>query len=56
VNVIAGQTVQFNEGGKTFTWDFDGAVASFDLNRVAPSGVLDHAVTAYVSPNPIFTH
>jgi hypothetical protein len=56
VNVIGGQTVQFNEGGKTFTWDFDGPVASFDLNRVAPSGVLDHAVTAYVSPNPIFTH
>jgi hypothetical protein len=56
VNVTGGQVVEFDVGGKTFTWDFDGAanVTSFDLNRVAPSGMLDHAVTAYVAPNPLY--
>jgi hypothetical protein len=54
VNVEGGQTVQFDEGGRTFTWNFDGPAESFDLNRVAPPGVLDHAVTAYVSTNPLY--
>jgi hypothetical protein len=56
VNVQGGDTVQFNVGGKTFAWDFDGAetVQSFDLEQVAPPGLLDHAVTAYVSPNPMY--
>jgi hypothetical protein len=25
-----------------------------DLNKVAPPGLLDHPVTAYVSPNPMY--
>jgi photosystem II stability/assembly factor-like uncharacterized protein len=56
VNVQGGQIVKFDVGGKTFTWDFDTAetVMSFDLNRVAPDGLLDHAITAYVSPNPLY--
>ena len=53
VNVQGGQTVKFDVGGKTFAWDFDGPVTSFDLNRVAPPDLLDHMVTAYVSPNPL---
>jgi hypothetical protein len=56
VNVQGGQTVRFNVGGQTFTWDFDGpdSVWSFDLNRVTPPGLLDHKVTAYISPNPLY--
>ena len=54
VNVEGGQTVKFDVGGKTFAWDFDGPVTSFDLNRVAPPDLLDHMVTAYVSPNPLY--
>jgi hypothetical protein len=56
VNVQGGQTVKFNVGGQTFTWDFDGpdTVWAFDLNRVTPPGLLDHTVTAYVSPNPLY--
>src|SRR5260221_103741 len=47
VNVQTGQTVQFNTGGKTFAWNFDGPIYSFNLNRVAPPGTLDHTVVAY---------
>jgi hypothetical protein len=56
VNVTGGQVVKFDVGGKTFTWHFDGpeTVWAFDLNQVAPSGLLDHVVTAYISPNPIY--
>ena len=56
VNVEGGQIVTFDVGGKTFTWDFDGAedVTSFELNQVAPPDMLDHPVKAYVSPNPLF--
>ena len=56
VNVDGGQIVTFDVGGKAFTWDFDGAedLASFELNQVAPPGTLDHPVTAYVSPNPLY--
>ena len=54
VNVVGGQTVQFNAGGKTFAWNFNGPIYSFNLNRVAPAGVLDHKVTAYVAANPLY--
>ncbi|MDB5916063.1 MAG: CzcE family metal-binding protein [Massilia sp.] len=56
VNVQGGEVVRFDVGGKSFAWSFNGSVAvtSFDLARVAPSGMLDHTVTAYVSPNPMY--
>lgn len=56
VNVQGGQTVRFDVGGKTFTWDFDSAetVAPFDLQQIAPPGLLNHPVTAIVSPNPLY--
>ncbi|SFA71883.1 Heavy-metal resistance protein CzcE [Collimonas sp. OK607] len=54
VNVQGGQAVQFNAGGGTFSWSFNGPAKSFELNRVAPSGLLDHPVTVYVSPNPLY--
>jgi hypothetical protein len=57
VNVQGGQIVNFDIAGQMFTWNFDGpeGLQSFDLNRVAPPGLLDHAVTAYVSPNPLYS-
>ena len=53
VNVTEGDVVTFVDNGKAFTWNFDSPpdVSSFVLNRVAPDGVLDHTVTAYVAPN-----
>jgi Heavy-metal resistance protein CzcE len=52
VNVTEGDIVAFVANGKTFAWNFDGpSVSAFDLNRVAPEGMLDHTVTAYVAPN-----
>jgi hypothetical protein len=56
VNVQGGQIVKFDVGGKTFTWDFDGpdSIGAFELNQVMPSGLLDHVVTAYISPNPLY--
>jgi hypothetical protein len=54
VNITGGQTVQFNSGGKSFAWDFNGPIYSFNLNRVAPPGTLDHTVIAYVAPDPLY--
>ncbi|HJV84443.1 MAG TPA: CzcE family metal-binding protein [Noviherbaspirillum sp.] len=54
VNVTGGDTVKFVVGEKAFAWTFNVArtVNSFDLSRVAPPGVLDHHVEAYVAPDP----
>ena len=51
VNVTEGDVVKFVANGKIFTWYFDTPpeVSSFELNRVAPEGALDHSVTAYVT-------
>lgn len=53
VNVTAGEVVEFVDGSKSFAWNFDGPYAyAFELNRVAPPGVLDHRVMAYVDADP----
>ena len=53
VNVQQGEVVRFVAGGQEFAFKFDSQnVASFDLQRVAPAGMLDHSVMAYVSPAP----
>ena len=56
VNVTGGETIKFIAGDKAFAWNFDGTPypPSFALNLVAPPGVLDHQVTAYVAPNPLY--
>ncbi len=54
VNVQGGQTVQFDVNGQKFIWNFDGTPSVFDLNSIAPAGLLDHKVKAYVSPNPLY--
>jgi hypothetical protein len=53
VNVEGGQTVRFVVGDKDFAWHFFSArFRDFNLADVAPPGILDHAITAYVSPDP----
>lgn len=55
VNVTGGEVVKFVEGNKSFAWNFDGPYAyAFELNRVAPPGVLDHRVMAYVDADPYY--
>jgi hypothetical protein len=57
VNVEGGQVVRFVVGDKEFGWNFNFAqpLGSLDLKRVAPPGVLDHTVRAYVSPDPKYS-
>lgn len=54
VNVAGGDTVKFDVGDKSFAWSFDvpATITSFDLNQVAPGGILDHPVKVYVATNP----
>ncbi len=54
VNVEGGEIINFVVGDKSFGWDFfvGSTVTSFDLSRVAPPGVLNRRVDAYVSPDP----
>ncbi|MDB5825146.1 MAG: CzcE family metal-binding protein [Herminiimonas sp.] len=54
VNVVGGDTIRFISNGAQFAWTFNVArtVDSFSLNDVAPAGVLDHNVMAYVLPDP----
>lgn len=51
VNVNAGEIVRFQYKDKQFAVHFDGVRDSFELNRLAPDGVLDHSITAYVARN-----
>jgi len=52
VNVSMGEVVLFISNGQAFAFNFDGPRAdSFDLSRVAPPGLIDHKVIAYVAPS-----
>lgn len=54
VNVEGGKVVRFLINGQSFVWHFMLAhtVDHFDLKEVAPAGMLDHSVIAYVTPDP----
>jgi hypothetical protein len=54
LNVTGGDVVKFVAGDKSFAWAFNVAfgVSSFDLNRVAPPGILGRTVRVYVAPDP----
>ena len=57
INVEGGETVRFVIGDQSFTWNFSigpGHVAPFDLSRIAPAGLLHHAVMAYVANDPLY--
>jgi len=62
VNVTAHETVKFVANGNAFAINFSGGSATtfafvpsaFDLNQLAPAGVLNHKVTVYVAPDPLY--
>jgi hypothetical protein len=55
INVTRGEVVTFVVGEKSFAWNFNqpSTISEIDLQQVAPSGVLDHAVKVYVRRNPL---
>ena len=62
VNVTAHETVKFVADGKAFAITVSASPATtfafvpsvFDLNQLAPAGVLNHRVTVYVAPDPLY--
>jgi heavy-metal resistance protein CzcE len=62
VNVTAHETVKFEANGNAFAINFSGSPATtfafvpswIDLNQLAPAGVLNHEVTVYVAPDPLY--
>jgi len=57
VNVTGGSTVRFVVGDRSFTWSFQNGTAHvvpFDLEEIAPKGLLNHRITTYVSDNPLY--
>lgn len=56
VNITSGDTVRFIAGDQVFAWNFQVSpnVATFDLNQVAPPGVLARRIPVYVTPNPLY--
>jgi Heavy-metal resistance protein CzcE len=48
-NVEEGETVKFVVNGHEFAYYFNGQVGDFDLEKIAPPGVLDHPVRVYMS-------
>jgi len=54
VNVTGHETVKFETNGNAFAIRFADVLPEFDLNQLAPAGVLDHKVTVYVAPDPLY--
>ena len=56
VSVTGGEIVKFVIGEQSFAWHFDVAltVSSFELNLVAPSGLLKQKVIASVATDPMY--
>jgi hypothetical protein len=56
VDVTSGETVRFIVGARSFAWSFQVSptVTMFDLNQVAPPGLLPRRIAVYVAPNPLY--
>lgn len=57
VDVKTGETINFNIGDKSFTWNFDGTTgrSKFGMDKIAPPRLLTHKVMIYIDrvpPNP----
>jgi hypothetical protein len=54
VNVRHGEIIHFVVGDKSFSWGFTepATISVVDLNAVAPAGMLDHQVKAYIKRMP----
>lgn len=50
VNVVSGENIKFVVGDQAFGWAFNvpHTLSSFDLQRVAPPGVLNRPVDVYI--------
>jgi len=46
--VKRGEAIRFVVDGREFGWKFDGPSHSFDLQRVAPQGLLTKPLTVYI--------
>jgi Heavy-metal resistance protein CzcE len=61
-NVTAHETVKFVANGNAFAVRFSDSPATayafvpsaFDFEQLAPAGVLNHKVTVYVAPDPLY--
>ena len=51
ITVERGEVVTFKANGRDFAWAFNGMGSSFDLNRIAPAGILDRDLKVYIWPN-----
>lgn len=51
ITVKHDEVVRFLSNGQEFAWTFKGMSSSFDLNKIAPAGVLDRSLRVYVWPN-----
>lgn len=56
VNLERGEIVNFVVGDKSFAWSFAtaGTISELDLNDIAPPGLLDHRVKAYIKRLPLY--
>ena len=54
VNVTGHETVKFETNGNAFAIRFADDLQQFELNQLAPAGVIDHKVTVYVAPDPVY--
>lgn len=54
VNVTEHETIKFESNGSAFAIYFRGALYGFDLNRLAPPNALDHKVTVWIAPDPLY--
>lgn len=56
VNVTSGETVRFVAGTQSFAWSFQTSttITTFDLNRIAPPGLLNRPIPVYVARNPLY--
>ncbi len=56
INVDRGDVVKFVVGDKSFSWSFDtpSTISEVTLNQVAPAGMLDHTVKAYIKRIPVY--
>ena len=56
VNVDRGDVVKFVVGDKSFAWSFNSPtnISEVTLNQVAPAGMLDHTVRAYIKRLPVY--
>lgn len=56
INVERGDLVKFVVGDKSFSWKFNAptTISEVNMSEVAPAGMLNHEVKAYIKHIPVF--